>query len=146
MNHVVVKLIHWLPRLIVAIILAQTLFFKFTGAPESIAIFKQLGMEPWGRIGIGFIELLSVLLLLSNYYIIGAIISLSIISTANFLHFVKLGIVVNDDGGALFTMSIIVIVCSLWIIYYWNTMKTKNKPNLVIENIAEEDEDLELEE
>ena len=53
--------------------------------------------------------------------------SLSIISAANFLHFVKLGLVVNDDGGALFVLSLVVIICSLWIIIYWNKMRTRKK-------------------
>ena len=141
-DNLVPKLVHLIPRVVVAFILAQTLFFKFTGAEESRELFAILGMEPWGRIGIGIIELISVIFLLSRFYIIGAIISLSIISTANFLHFTKLGIVVNDDGGALFTMSIIVIVMSLWLVYYWNSMRSKDKQT-TFENyvIPEEDED-----
>ena len=40
-------------RLVPAIILLQTLYFKFSAAPESVFIFEQLGLEPWGRIGLG---------------------------------------------------------------------------------------------
>ena len=120
-------LIHIIPRLIVAIILAQTLPFKFSGAEESVWIFEQIGWEPWGRFLIASIETTSTFFLLTNYYIIGAIISLSIISAANFLHFTKLGFIVNDDGGALFIMSIIVIFCSLWIVVYWNMQRVENK-------------------
>ena len=121
-------LIHIIPRLIVAIILAQTLPFKFGGAEESVWIFEQIGWEPWGRYLIASIETVSTLLLLTNYYIFGAVISLSIISAANFLHFTKLGFIVNDDGGLLFILSIIVIFCSLWIVLYWNMRRVEPKP------------------
>ncbi|MEO9482709.1 MAG: DoxX family protein [Ekhidna sp.] len=120
-------LIHIIPRIIVAIILAQTLPFKFSGAEESVWIFEQIGWEPWGRYLIASIETCATLLLLTNYYIFGAIISLSIISAANFLHFTKLGFIVNDDGGTLFVLSIIVIFCSLWIVLYWNMRRVDQK-------------------
>ncbi|WP_420576436.1 DoxX family protein [Ekhidna sp.] len=120
-------LIHIIPRLIVAIILAQTLPFKFSGAEESVWIFNQIGWEPWGRYLIASIETVSTILLLTNYYIFGAIISLSIISAANFLHFTKLGFIVNDDGGLLFILSIIVIFCSLWIVLHWNMQRVESK-------------------
>ena len=120
-------LIHILPRLVVAIILGQTLPFKFGGAEESIWIFQQIGWEPWGRYLIASIETVSTLLLLTNYYIFGAVISLSIISAANFLHFTKLGFIVNNDGGTLFVLSIIVIFCSLWIVLYWNMQRVQEK-------------------
>lgn len=120
-------LVHIIPRLIIAIILAQTLPFKFSGSEESVWIFTQLNMEPWGRYMIATIELVATLLLVTNYYIFGAVISLSIISAANFLHFARLGFIVNDDGGALFILSIIVISCSLWIVLYWNTRKLESR-------------------
>ena len=120
-------LIHWIPRALVVIIIGQTLPFKYLAAEESVQIFTALNMEPYGRIGIAIIETVSIIFLLSRYYILGAIISLSIISAANFLHFVKLGLVINDDGGLLFFLSLIVIVCSLWIVIFWNTLKKKKK-------------------
>lgn len=120
-------LAHIIPRLVVAIILAQTLPFKFGGSEESIWIFTQLNMEPWGRYLIACIELVATFLLITNYYVFGAVISLSIISAANFLHFTKLGFIVNDDGGTLFILSIIVIFCSLWIVLYWNMRRVEQK-------------------
>jgi hypothetical protein len=48
-------------RVIAAIILLQTLYFKFTGAEESIYIFTKVGMEPWGRIGSGVGELIAAI-------------------------------------------------------------------------------------
>jgi len=75
----------WTLRAIAAIILLQTLFFKFTGAKESVYIFTTLGMEPWGRIGSGAAELIaSILLLLPQTVVFGAIMSLGVISGAIF--------------------------------------------------------------
>ncbi|NQZ76122.1 MAG: DoxX family protein [Ekhidna sp.] len=133
-------LLHIVPRLIVAIILAQTLPFKFGGAEESIWIFEQIGWEPWGRYLIASIETVATFLLLTNYYIFGAVISLSIISAANFLHFTKLGFIVNNDGGTLFILSIIVIFCSLWVVLYWNMERVEKKVSNFEFEWNEEDE------
>ena len=67
-------LAHWIPRITIAIILSQTLPFKFMAAEESVWIFTQLNMEPYGRIGIAIIETIAVLFILSRYYILGALI------------------------------------------------------------------------
>src|SRR3954469_10015603 len=80
-------------RLIVAVILLQTLFFKFTGAKESVYIFSTLGIEPWGRIGSGVVELIaSVLILMPPTVAWGALLSLGVISAAILSHLTKLGI------------------------------------------------------
>ena len=105
----------WTLRGIAAVILLQTLFFKFTGAKESVYIFTTLGMEPWGRIGSGVAELIaSVLLLLPQTVVFGAILSLGVISGAIFFHLTKLGIALPlvDDHGELFALAVIVFVCS----------------------------------
>src|SRR3954451_12837736 len=81
----------WLLRLVAAVILLQTLFFKFTGARESVYIFSTLGAEPWGRIGSGVIELIaSVLLLIPATVVWGSILSLGVISGAIVSHLTKL--------------------------------------------------------
>lgn len=109
----------WVARIIVAIILLQTLFFKFTGAPESIYIFEKMGMEPWGRIGSGIVELIAgILILIPNTKIYGAILSLGVISGAIVSHLTKLGIEVQNDGGTLFGMAVLVFVLSLGLIIY----------------------------
>ena len=111
--------ISWAARIIVAIILLQTLFFKFTGAPESIYIFEKMGMEPWGRIGSGIAELIAgILILIPKTKIYGAILSLGVISGAIVSHLTKLGIEVQNDGGALFGMAVLVFVLSLGLIIY----------------------------
>lgn len=115
------NLMSWILQLIVAGILLQTLFFKFTGAEESIYIFTTLGAEPWGRIGSGIIELIAAILLLIPRAIpIGAMIALGTISGAILSHLTKLGIVVKDDGGLLFALAIIVFIgSSLILLIRW---------------------------
>lgn len=105
----------WILRGIVAAILLQTLFFKFTGARESVYIFSTLGLEPWGRIGTGLAELLaSVLLLVPRTALYGALLSLAVISGAIASHLTKLGIAIPavDDHGELFALAIVVFLCS----------------------------------
>ncbi|QSE95875.1 DoxX family protein [Fulvivirga lutea] len=107
------KIISMAVRLIAAIILLQTLFFKFSGAEESIYIFTKVGMEPWGRIGSGIGELIAaVLFLIPSTIWLGALMSLGIISGAIFFHLTVLGIEVQGDGGQLFIYALLVFVCS----------------------------------
>ena len=104
---------HWALRLAASIILLQTLFFKFSAAPESVYIFTTVGMEPWGRIGSGIVELIaSILILAPRTTAWGALLALGTISGAIFFHLTKLGIEVQGDGGLLFTYAIIVWVAS----------------------------------
>jgi len=99
----------WLVKLIAAVILLQTLFFKFSAAPVSVYIFSELGLEPWGRIGIGVLELIaSILLLIPRTTQYGAILGLGLMSGAIFSHLTKLGIEVQNDSGKLFMLAIIV--------------------------------------
>ena len=101
-------------RLVVAAILAQTLFFKFTGAPESKYIFQTLGAEPWGRIGSGVFELVAaVLILMPRTAGLGAVLSLGVITGALLSHLTVLGIEVQGDGGLLFYLALTVFVLSL---------------------------------
>jgi putative oxidoreductase len=108
-------ILSWVLRGIAAVILLQTLFFKFSGAKESVYIFTAVGMEPWGRIGSGVVELIaSILLLVPRTVVYGAGISLVVISGAIFFHLTKLGIALPavDDKGELFTLAVVVFVCS----------------------------------
>lgn len=105
----------WFLRIVAAVILLQTLFFKFTGAAESVYIFSTLGMEPWGRIGSGIAELIaSVLLLMPGTVVYGAVLSLGVISGAIVAHLTQLGIALPavGDNGELFALAVIVFVCS----------------------------------
>ncbi|MGC6487063.1 MAG: DoxX family protein [Planctomycetota bacterium] len=109
----------WFARVVVAVILLQTLVFKFTAAPESVYIFETVGMEPWGRIGSGVAELIAGALLLipgRRFAAAGAAMSLGVISGAIFFHLTKLGIVVQDDGGQLFAMALAVFVGAAFVL------------------------------
>lgn len=106
--------VSWPLQIIVAAILVQTLYFKFTGAEESVYIFTKLGMEPYGRIGSGIAELIaSVLLLVPATVSVGAVLSLGVISGAIVSHLTKLGIEVQGDGGLLFALALVVWAGSL---------------------------------
>ena len=106
------KFLSWLVRIIAALIMLQTLNFKFATAPESVYIFETLGMEPWGRIGSGVVELIaSVLLLIPRTVWMGAILGMVTMVGAIISHLTKLGIEVQGDGGVLFYMAITVLVC-----------------------------------
>lgn len=110
--------VSWALQLVVAVILFQTLFFKFTGAEESRYIFSTLGVEPWGRIASGIVELLAVvLLLIPRTVVFGAVLALGTISGAILSHLTKLGIVVKDDGGLLFILACVVFVASAVILF-----------------------------
>lgn len=105
-------------RLVAAAILAQTLFFKFTGAPESIYIFTTLGMEPWGRIGSGVAELVAVVLLLvPRTAALGALLGLGVITGAIGSHLTKLGIEVQGDGGLLFALACVVFAACAAVVW-----------------------------
>jgi len=105
------KITAWIAQVVVAIILLQTLFFKFTGAEESIQIFETLGAEPWGRYGSGLVELFaSALLLIPGGA--GAVVALGLISGAILSHLTVLGIEVAGDGGMLFILALVVLLGS----------------------------------
>jgi putative oxidoreductase len=110
----------WILQLVAAVILFQTLFFKFTGVKESVYIFSTLGIEPWGRIGSGVVELIaSVLLVIPATVALGAVLSLGVISGALFSHLTKLGIALPavDDRGELFGLAVAVFVCSAAVLF-----------------------------
>ncbi|MCC6785214.1 MAG: DoxX family protein [Planctomycetes bacterium] len=100
-------------RLLVAGILLQTLYFKFTGAPESVAIFSRMGMEPWGRYATGIAELFAAVLLLlrpTQFVALGAFSATGVITGAIFSHLFVLGIEVEGDGGLLFALALLVFL------------------------------------
>jgi len=107
----------WIAQLVVAVILGQTLFFKFTAAPESVYIFETLGLEPWGRIGSGLAELVAVaLLLVPSTPALGALVALGVIVGAIGSHLGPLGIEVQGDGGLLFGLALVVLTGSALIL------------------------------
>src|SRR6267142_2095734 len=111
------NILYWGARLVAAIILFQTLFFKFSASAESVYIFSVVGMEPWGRIGVGVLELLaSVLLLFSSTAWLGAGLALGLMLGAIGMHLTLLGIEVQGDGGQLFIYALVVTLCSCYVL------------------------------
>lgn len=98
---------------VAAVILLQTLYFKFSAHPDSVMLFTELGLEPWGRVGLGVVELITASLLLwKRFAFIGASISMGIMAGAIGSHVFVIGMDFNDDGGGLFTMACITFFCS----------------------------------
>ncbi len=111
-------ILSWLLRFTAAVILLQTLYFKFTAHEESVYIFTTVGLEPWGRIGSGVAELVAgILLLIPRTIIYGALLAAMIMIGAIASHLFVLGIVVRDDGGQLFIMACVVFVSSTGLLY-----------------------------
>ncbi|WP_036385331.1 DoxX family protein [Muricauda sp. MAR_2010_75] len=98
-------------KVVPAVILLQTLFYKFSAAPESVYIFETLGLEPVGRIGIGILELITaILILVPRTTWLGAVLGLGLMAGAIFSHLTQLGIVVQNDGGTLFILAMVTFI------------------------------------
>lgn len=107
----------WVLKIIAALIMLQTLFFKFSAAPESVYIFTKVGIEPWGRIGTGIVELIaSALILIPRTAWLGAFIAIGTMAGAITTHALLLGIEVMGDNGQLFYMALITLICSLLVL------------------------------
>lgn len=106
----------WTLRILAAVIMLQTLYFKFTAHPQSVKLFTTLGMEPWGRIGTGICELVaSVLILIPRTSLLGALMGMGLMAGAIFFHLTKLGIIFEGDA-LLFTYAVITFVCCLCLV------------------------------
>lgn len=110
--------ISWIAQIAAAVILLQTLFFKFTAAPESVAIFSALGAEPWGRIGSGIVEgIAAALLLIPATAAVGALVALGVMAGAIASHLGPLGIEVAGDGGLLFALALVVAASAATVLW-----------------------------
>ena len=110
---VTIAVLGYLLRITAAVILVQTLFFKFTAAPESVYIFTKVGAEPWGRIGSGVIELIAATLILTPRFTwLGSLLAMGVMAGAVLSHLTVLGIEVQGDKGLLFALALVVFVCS----------------------------------
>jgi uncharacterized membrane protein YphA (DoxX/SURF4 family) len=115
-------------RIVPAIILMQTLYFKFTAAPESVEIFTRLHVEPWGRITTGILELIAgLMLLIPPTATLGAVLGLVLMSGAIASHLFVIGIESAGDKGQLFALAIIVFLCCITVIYLEKRKSEKNK-------------------
>jgi hypothetical protein len=123
MNHLskAQAVVSWTAQLTVAGILLQTKFFKFTGAEESVYIFTTLGrfvhvagVEPWGRIGSGVIELIAgLMLLVPGTALLGAGLAMGVMAGSIASHVLVLGFEVKGDGGLLFALALTAFVGSV---------------------------------
>lgn len=107
-------------KIIAAIIMLQTLFFKFTGAQESIDLFTKLAgeNEPYLRIGTGLLELIaSILLFTPKKTWLGAGLTIALMGGAIFGHLTKLGIEHNNDNGALLTSALITLIAGAILLF-----------------------------
>lgn len=122
----------WILRLTAAIILLQTLFFKFSAAPVSVFIFSELNMEPWGRIGTGIAELIAAILILyPKTTVYGAAMGIVLMAGAIFFHLTKLGIEVENDSGKLFTLAIVVFFsCFILFLINYKSLVSKSSNQL----------------
>lgn len=111
------KLLLWALKIIAAVIMLQTLYFKFTGHEQSVRLFTELGMEPYGRIGTGIGELIaSILILIPATTAIGALMGLGLMSGAIFFHLTKLGIKFDGDYGLFIYALLVWISCLILVI------------------------------
>jgi uncharacterized membrane protein YphA (DoxX/SURF4 family) len=122
------SIVIWILRLVPAIILLQTLYFKFTAHPESVKLFTEIGMEPYGRIGTGILELVaSILILIPRFTGYGAILGLIMMTGALYFHLTKIGIYFNGDP-LLFIYAVITFVCCAILIFvYKKQLESKLK-------------------
>lgn len=112
------KIIYQICRVVAAIILVQTLYFKFTAAPESVYIFTKVGAEPIGRIGSGVVELIAaILIFVPRFTWLGAGLACGVMFGAIVSHLTLLGIEVKGDGGLLFGLASVVFLCCLFILW-----------------------------
>lgn len=112
----------WVLRLLAAVILLQTLFFKFSANEESVYIFSTIGMEPWGRIGTGIMELVAaILILIPRTTAFGALLAIGLMSGALFFHLTTLGIEVKADGGLLFIYALLVLISSAILLFVYQS-------------------------
>ena len=117
-------------RIVTAIILIQTLHFKFSGHPEAVYIFSTIGMEPWGRFGVGVVELIAgIMFFLPNLWKYAALVTSGLMVGALGFHlFTPIGIIVeydgNSDGGQLFGMAIVALCFSCFLIYRAGVLNT----------------------
>ena len=108
------NIILWIFRILAALIMLQTLYFKFSAQPESVHLFTTLGMEPWGRIGTGVLELIaSILILYPRTTAYGAVLGMGLMAGALFFHFTKLGIKWDGDYILFSYASIAFVSCAV---------------------------------
>ncbi len=104
--------------LIAAGIMIETLFFKFTAAPESVYIFKRMGTEPWMRWVQGLWELAaSIGLLVPDLRWAGGVLTTGAMAAAILSHMTWLGYSIQGDHGLLFSMALVTFTCGFTVMW-----------------------------
>jgi hypothetical protein len=128
----ILSIFSWILKIAIAAIFVQTLYFKFTAHPDSVYIFSKLGVEPYGRIGLGIAELITaILILLPRTFIIGLFLSFGIICGAIFSHLLVIGTEIKGDSGGLFTLALIVFFSCLVLFFI-----SRNEIMLFLKNMT----------
>ena len=110
------KIISWILQLVVVVILGQTLFYKFTDAPETAELFAQLGMGAFGYKLIGLLELIAcILLLIPASVATGALLGWGLMTGAIIAHVTEIGF--EGELGVLGAMAITAWLCCMVIMY-----------------------------
>ncbi len=113
----VLRTMSWIAQILAAVIMGQTLFFKFAAAPEPVHIFTTLGVEPWGRLATAVFELIAVvLLMIPRAAVFGGLLGVGLMIGAIGSHLTRIGIVVLNDGGLLFGMALATLIASVTIV------------------------------
>ena len=101
---------------IAAMLLLLAAIMKFIGDPGSVEVFVSLDMEPAGRYVIAVIEMVAGLLLLSPFAALGSVMVVAVMCGAIIAHVTQLGLVVNNDGGRLVGMLVVVLLCAGYVL------------------------------
>jgi putative oxidoreductase len=102
----------WLAQLVAAAILGMAGLSKLSSAPDSVALFTRLGVEPWGRYLLGAVELLTALLLLwPKSAVVGGVLGMVLMLGAIATHLFRIGITYGGDPS-LFLMATVVLLAS----------------------------------
>jgi len=114
----------WILRLAPAILLLQTLYFKFTAHPQSVKLFTQIGLEPYGRIGTGILELIAaILILVPRFTGYGALLGMMMMTGALFFHLTKIGIYFDGDPVLFIYALITFVCCAALVLIYRNQLE-----------------------
>jgi len=113
------KLFPTLLKIVAAFIMLQTLFFKFSGAQQSIELFTIIAgdNEAYMRIGTGILELIaSIFLFIPKRVWLGSFLTVGLMGGAIMSHITILGIVHNNDDGVLFLGAAITFLSGVFLL------------------------------
>ena len=108
----------WICRIVATLILLFTFYYKITGSPESVHVFSEADMEPYGRYSVAIAEFVAaMLIIIPRTSLAGALLAVVIMICVIASHIFVLGIQVMNDRGRHFIAAVVVAICSMIIIY-----------------------------